>query len=160
MSSLINSNELVKRMVDAKIYLKKVNWTNKTLLKLCNVSHWILIFYRGLIIADAVFFLVFFIYMSTLNAFTPNILFWPYFWLFRLVFSYSWYWTTSLVRWEVFRLWQVTCYIPVIKWFSVECCETTTKLTDQSKPSKQIPVAKAKHGPENTSGTRSDWMTS
>ena len=25
MSSLINSNELVKRMVDAKIYLKKVN---------------------------------------------------------------------------------------------------------------------------------------
>ena len=56
MSSLINSIELVKRMVDAKIYLKKVNWTNKTLLKLCNVSHWILIFYRGLIIADAVFF--------------------------------------------------------------------------------------------------------
>ena len=38
MSSLINSIELVKRMVDAKIYLKKVNWTNKTLLKLCNVS--------------------------------------------------------------------------------------------------------------------------
>lgn len=80
-SSLINSIELVERMVDAKIFPKNCA-KQKFTEAICNVSQLNSYFFTEVVsvVSDAVFFfLASFVYMSALSAFTPNILFWPYF---------------------------------------------------------------------------------